>query len=294
LKAALEEFKNQGKPFKMAMTYPVGVHNYSLRYWLAAGGVNPGFYTPTDSDGVTEADVQLSVTPPPQMPAVLQAGTVQGVCVNEPWHTQVSVRGLGVPVTSSYFTHRGLPDKVFGVTASWADKNPISLRAIVRALMQAGKWLDASAANRDEAAKILSRPEYVGADYAIISRMLTGKFGYGEDDIREEPDWDVFFRDHATYPYYSGAIWWLTQVRRWGQLEAKPDDWYVDLAKKVYRPEIWTAAAKELVASGALTEADIPVTDGFQELPAANFIDGIAYDGHHPNAYLAKFAIGRK
>ena len=167
--------------------------------------------------------------------------------------------------------------------------------ALVKALIRAAIWLDEkNGANRKEAAQILSRPEYVGADYAIISRMLTGKFGYGEDDLRAEPDWDVFFRGQATYPYYSGAIWWLTQVRRWGQLEAKPDDWYIDLAKKVYRPDIWSEAAKELVAKGELTDADIPATDGFKDLPAANFIDGIAYGGRHPNDYLKKFAIGRK
>ncbi len=294
MRPAVEEFKNQGKPFKMAMTYPVGVHNYSLRYWLAAGGIHPGFYTPTDTDGTTEAEVLLSVTPPPQMPAVLLAGTVQGVCVNDPWHTQISVRSIGVPVTSSYWYSRGLPDKVFGVTKDWADKNPNSLKAIVRALLQAGKWLDASVDNRDEAAKILSRPEYVGADYAIVSRMLKGKFGYGEDDIRDEPDWDLFFRDNATYPYWSGAIWWLTQVRRWGQVEAKPDEWYLDLAKKVYLPEVWTAAAKELVAEGKLAASDIPETDGFRNHPASDFIDGIPYDGHKPNEYLGKFAIGKK
>jgi nitrate/nitrite transport system substrate-binding protein len=294
LEPALEDFKNQGKPFKLAMTYPVGVHNYSLRYWLAAGGVHPGFYTPTDTDGTTEAEVLLSVTPPAQMPAVLQAGTVQGVCVNEPWHTQVSVRGIGVPVTSSYWYARGLPDKVFGVKKRFGDTNPNTVKAIVKAMILAAKWLDASVENRDEAAKILSRPEYVGADYAIVSRMLKGKFGYGEDDIRDEPDWDVFYRGFASYPYYSGGVWWLTQVRRWGQLEAKPDDWYVDLARRVYKPEIWTAAARELVAAGSLTEAEIPQTDGFKALPAEYFIDGIAFDGTKPNEYLQKFAIGRK
>jgi nitrate/nitrite transport system substrate-binding protein len=294
MRPALDEFKNQGKPFKMAMTYPVGIHNYSLRYWLAAGGVHPGFYTPTDTDGTTEAEVLLSVTPPPQMPAVLLAGTVQGVCVNEPWHTQISVRSIGMPVSSSYWYHRGLPDKVFGVTKDFADKNPNTVKALVRALMLAGKWLDASVENRDEAAKILSRPEYVGADYAIVSRMLKGKFGYGEDDIRDEPDWDVFFRGNATYPYYSGAIWWLTQMRRWGQMESKPDDWYLELAKKVYQPEIWTAAAKELVARGKLTDAEIPQTDGFKSHPATDFIDGIAFDGRKPTEYLSKFKIGMK
>ncbi len=295
MKPVVEEFKNQGKSFKMAMTYPVGVHNYSLRYWLAAGGIHPGFYTATDTNGFTDGDIQLSVTPPPQMPSVLQAGTVQGVCVNDPWHTQISVRGIGIPVTSSYFYHRGLPDKVFGVTAEWAEKNPKALNAIIRSLIRAGKWLDESVANRDEAARILSKPEYVGADYAIVSRMLKGKFGYGEDDIRDEPDWNVFFRGHASYPYYSGGVWWLTQIRRWGQIsENKPDEWYLDLVKKVYRPDLWTAAAKELVAEGKLTESEIPQTDGFKESPASDFIDGIAFDGKKPNEYLQKFSIGKK
>ncbi len=294
MKPMVDEYKHEGKSFKMAMTYPVGIHNYSLRYWLAAGGVHPGFYTATDTNGFADGDVQLSVTPPPQMPAVLQSGTVHGVCVNEPWHTAISTRGIGVPVTSSLFTHRGLPDKVFGVTKQWAEKNPKTLKAVVRALIKAGKWLDESPKHRREASIILSQPQYVGADPEVLARMLMGKFGYGEDDIREEPDWDVFFRGHASYPYYSGAIWWLTQVRRWGQLQSRPDEWYLEIAKKVYRPDIWEEAARELVKEGKMTEAEIPQTDGFKELPAENFIDGIPFDGKHPNEYLKKFAIGKK
>ena len=293
MKPVVEEFKNQGKPFKMSMTYPVGVHNYVLRYWLAAGGLNPGFYTATDTSGMTDADVQLSVVPPPQMPAVLQAGTTQGVCVNDPWHQQIVVKGVGVPVTSSYFTQSGISDKVFGVTKEWADKHPNTLKAIVKALIRAGKWLDEDVKNRDEAARILSKPEYVGADYEVIRKMLTGTFEYEKGDERAEPDWDIFFRNHATYPYYSDAIWWLTQVRRWGQIEAKPDEWYFDLVKKVYLPDVWKAAMQDLIKEGKLTEVEIPQTDGFKE-PSDKFIDGILFDGRKPNDYLKKFPIGRK
>ncbi len=293
MKPVVDEFKNQGKPFKMAMTYPVGVHNYVLRYWLAAGGLNPGYYTPTDTNGMTDADVQLSVTPPPQMPAVLQAGTVHGICVNDPWHQQVVMKGVGVPVTSSLFTQTGISDKVFGVTKEWADKHPNTLKAIVKALMQAGKWLDESTEHRDEAAKILSKPEYVGADYTVIRKMLTGTFEYEKGDERSEPDWDVFFRNNATYPYYSDAIWWLTQVRRWGQVDAQPDDWYVDLVKKVYLPDVWRAAAADLIKEEKLAESDIPQTDGFKE-PSDEFIDKVTFDGHKPNEYLQKFPIGKK
>ena len=293
MKPVVEEFKNQGKPFKMAMTYPVGVHNYILRYWLAAGGLNPGYYTATDTNGMTEADVQLSVTPPPQMPAVLQAGTVHGICVNDPWHQQVVVKEVGVPVTSSLFINTGISDKVFGVTRDWADKHPNTLKAVVRALMRAGKWLDEDVKNRDEAAKILSKPEYVGADYQVIRKMMTGTFEYEKGDERSEPDWDVFFRNNASYPYYSDAIWWLTQVRRWGQVESKPDEWYFELVKKVYLPDIWRSAAEELVKEGKLTAADIPQTDGFKE-PSDKFIDGVSFDGRQPGEYLKKFTIGQK
>ncbi len=293
LKPVVEEFKNDGKPFKMSMTYPVGTHNYVLRYWLAAGGIHPGYYTATDTSGMTDAEVQLSVTPPPQMPAVLEAGTSYGICVNDPWHKQVVDKGVGVPVTSSYYVNGGISDKVFGVTKEWADANPHTLKAIVKALMRAGKWLDEDVKNRDEAAKILSKPEYVGANYEVIRPMLTGTFEYEKGDKRSEPDWDVFFRNNATYPYYSDAIWWLTQVRRWGQLEAKPDEWYLNLVKDVYHPEIWREAAQELVKAGKLDESQIPETDGFKP-PSSNFIDGVTFDGHEPNEYLKKFKIGMK
>lgn len=293
MKSVVEEFKNEGKPFKMSMTYPIGVHNYVLRYWLAAGGLNPGYYTEDDTNGLTDADVQLSVTPPPQMPAVLEAGTSNGICVNDPWHKQVVEKGVGVPVTSSYYVNHGISDKVFGVTKAFADANPNTLKALVRALIRAGQWLDADVKNRDEAAKILSRPEYVGANYEVIRPMMIGTFEYEKGDKRTEPDWDVFFRNYATYPYYSDAIWWLTQVRRWGQVESKPDSWYLDLAKKVYLPKVWEAAAAELVKEGKLTESDIPQTDGFKA-PSNQFIDGIEFDGRQPTDYLKKFPIGMK
>jgi nitrate/nitrite transport system substrate-binding protein len=291
MKPVVEAFKNEGKPFKMSMTYPVGTHNYVLRYWLAAGGLHPGYYTRTDTGGMTDADVQLSVTPPPQMPAVLEAGTSYGICVNDPWHKQVVEKGVGVPVTSSYYVNNGISDKVFGVKKEWADVNPNTLKAVVKALIRAGKWLDEDVKNRDEAAKILSKSEYVGANYEIISPMLTGTFEYEKGDKRSEPDWDVFFRNYATYPYYSDAIWWLTQARRWGQIESKPDGWYSDLAQKVYKPEIWRAAARELVSEGKLAESEIPQTDGFKE-PSSDFIDGVTFDGRQPTDYLKKFKIG--
>ena len=295
LKPAITKFKEQGKQFKMGMVFPVSTHNYELRYWLAAAGISPGYYTATDTTGTVDADVFISVTPPPQMPATLEAGTINGYSVGEPWNQQAVFKGIGVPVVTDYEIWKNNPEKVFGVTKAWADKYPNTHIALVKAMIRAGKWLDEdNGKNRAEAAKILSKPEYVGADYQVIANSMTGTFEYEKGDKRSLPDFNVFFRYNATYPFYSDAIWYLTQMRRWGQIGSTKDDgWYIDMAKKVYRPDIWLTAAKELVTEGKINESDIPQTDGFKE-STADFIDGIAYDGHKPNEYLRKFKIGNK
>jgi nitrate/nitrite transport system substrate-binding protein len=280
----------------MAMVFPVSTHNYELRYWLAAGGIHPGYYAPNDVSGQIQADVLISVTPPPQMPATLEAGTINGYSVGEPWNQQAIARGVGVPVITDYEIWKNNPEKVFGVTKAWAEKYPTTHIAVVKALIRAAMWLDAEGgANRKEAAQIISRSEYVGADYAVIANSMTGTFEYGKGDTRRLPDFNVFFRYFATYPYYSDAVWYLTQMRRWGQIaEAKPDAWYGEVAAQVYRPEIYVKAAEQLVGEGKAQREDFPQgTDGYRP-PTADFIDGVEYDGRHPNAYLEKFAIGLK
>ncbi|MFN2310212.1 MAG: CmpA/NrtA family ABC transporter substrate-binding protein [Gammaproteobacteria bacterium] len=300
LKPVVEKLKREGKPFKMGMVFPVSTHNYELRYWLAAGGLHPGYYAPHkgDTSGNLSADVLLSVTPPPQMPATLEAGTINGYCVGEPWNQQAVFRGIGVPVITDYEVRKNMSEKVFGVSNVWAEKHPNTHKAVVKALIRAGKWLDdAGNKNRAEAAKIISQPHYVGADYAVIANSMTGVFEFEKGDKRDAPDFNVFFRYHATYPYYSDAIWYLTQMRRWGQIsEAKPDSWYLETAKRVFRPDIYAAAAKELIAEGKLRAEDFPdfaSEDGIRA-PSAAFIDGITYDGRTPNAYLGQFKIGLK
>src|SRR6478735_6139628 len=159
LKPALEKFKSSGRPFKMAMVFPVSTHNYELRYWLAAGGINPGFYSPSDVNGNTKADVLLSVTPPPQMPATLEAGTISGYCVGEPWNQQAIFKGVGVPVVTDYEIWKNNPEKIFGVTRAFAEKNPNTHLAMIKALLRAAAWLDASPANRKEAAALISQSQ---------------------------------------------------------------------------------------------------------------------------------------
>ncbi|MCA6062955.1 CmpA/NrtA family ABC transporter substrate-binding protein [Thalassolituus marinus] len=300
LKPVVDKYKAEGKPFNMGMVFPVSTHNYELRYWLAAGGINPGYYAPHkgDSSGQIGADALLSVTPPPQMPATLEAGTIYGYCVGEPWNQQAVFKGIGVPVITDYEIWKDNPEKVFGVSKAWADKYPITHKKVVKAMIRAAEWLDANNnANRPEAVKILSKPQYVGADYEVIANSMTGTFEYEKGDKRDVPDFNVFFRYNATYPYYSDAIWYLTQMRRWGQIsEEKSDDWFMETAKKVYRPDIYAAAAKELIAEGKLKAKDFPdfATETGFKAPQKGFIDGITYDGTKPNEYLKKFEIGLK
>jgi len=300
LKPVVDKYKAEGKPFNMGMVFPVSTHNYELRYWLAAGGIHPGFYAPHKGDisGKLEADALLSVTPPPQMPATLEAGTIYGYCVGEPWNQQAVFKGIGVPVVTDYEIWKDNPEKVFGITEEFAKKYPNTTVRLTRALIRAAMWLDENNnANRPAAVKILSKPNYVGADYDVIANSMTGTFEYEKGDKREVPDFNVFFRYNATYPYYSDAIWYLTQMRRWGQIsEDKSDQWYKDLAKKVYRPDIYAVAAKSLIKDKLAKAEDFPSFDtetGFKPLQT-HFIDDITYDGTKPNEYINKFKIGLK
>ncbi|HTQ99598.1 MAG TPA: CmpA/NrtA family ABC transporter substrate-binding protein [Candidatus Acidoferrum sp.] len=300
LKPVVEAYAANGKPFNMAMVFPVSTHNYELRYWLAAGGLHPGFYDPAHGEtaGQKSAQVLLSVTPPPQMPATLEAGTIYGYCVGEPWNQQAVFKGIGVPVITDDEIWHNNPEKVFGVTAEFARQYPNTTLRLTRALIRAAMWLDANNnANRVEAVKILSQPNYVGADPQVIRNSMTGTFEYEKGDKRSVPDFNVFFRYNATYPYYSDAVWYLTQMRRWGQIgEDKPDSWYDETAKKVYRADLYAKAAKSLIAQGKAKASDFPefASETGYRPPSKEFIDGIEYDGHKPNAYINSMPIGLK
>nr|WP_018969431.1 CmpA/NrtA family ABC transporter substrate-binding protein [Rubritalea marina] len=300
LKPIVEEKLEDGEKLQMGMVFPTSTHNYELRYWLAAAGINPGMYTKSDVGGRTDAQVELSVTPPPMMPATLESGNIQGYCVGEPWNQQAVSKGIGVPVTTNYDIWKNNPEKVFGVSKSWADENPQTYLAVTKALIRAGKWLDAAdesgkLVNREEAARILSRSDYVGADYDVIKNSMTGYFYFQKTDKREMPEFNVFFKDHATYPWYSDGIWFLTQMRRWGQIsEPKSKDWYYETAKSVYKPEVYLAAAKLLLEDGHVEKAEIPWdADGFKA-PTKDFIDGVEYNGKEPIKYLNSHTIGNK
>ncbi|MFO1106987.1 MAG: CmpA/NrtA family ABC transporter substrate-binding protein [Amaricoccus sp.] len=296
LKPAIEAAAAAGQPFNLGMVFPVSTHNYELRYWLAAGGVNPGYYSPDDTSGQIDGDVLISVTPPPQMPATLEAGTISGYSVGEPWNQAAVFKGIGVPVITDAEIFKNNPEKVFGLTDDFVEANPGTTLALTKALIRAVEWLDAdNGVNRAEAVQILSRPEYVGADAAVIANSMTGTFEFEKGDKRPAPDFNIFFRDQASYPFYSDAVWTLTQMRRWGQIaEAKPDAWYDATAKSVYKPAIYEEAAKLLIEEGNAKAEDFPFGSDGYKAPSAAFIDHVEYDGKKPNEYLSKLPIGLK
>ncbi len=300
LKPITEEMLAGGQKLQMGMVFPVSTHNYEIRYWLAAAGIHPGLYSKTDIAGRTDAEVELSVTPPPQMPATLEAGTISGYCVGEPWNQQAVAKEIGVPVVTNYDIWKNNPEKVFGVTKKWADENPNTLIAVTKALIRAGKWLDETDAsgafvNRIEACRILSQPNYVGADFEVIKNSMTGTFVFQKTDIRDMPDFNVFFKHDCTYPWYSDGIWFLTQMRRWGQItEEKPASWYHETVKKIYLPEVYKKAAESLLSEGKLTDEELTKTESGYKETTKDFIDGNEFDPMKPIEYINSFEIGIK
>ena len=295
LKPVVDSIKSGGKQFTMGMVFPTSTHNYLLRYWLAAGGMHPGYYTAGDNSGTTDADVLLSVTPPPQMPATLGAGTIAGFSVGEPWNQQAALKGIGVPVITAAEIWSRTPEKVLGLRRDFVERNPDTVKALIKAVIRAEQWIDAEqGAHRAELAKMLSRPEYVGADAAVLVGPLAGKYQFAKGDVRDTPEANVYYADHAGYPFYADGVWYLTQMRRWGQIaDSMPDAWYDETARKVYRPDLYRAAAEELIASGAADASLLPAADSYAA-PATRFIDSVEFDARQPNAYLAKFAIGQQ
>jgi nitrate/nitrite transport system substrate-binding protein len=224
LKALIDADRVAGKPkLVLAAVYAFSSHNYLLRYWLAAGGIDP------------DRDVRMVTVPPPQMVTQLAAGRIDGYCVGDPWNTRALMLGIGVIAARSRNIWNRHPEKVLGVTAAWAEQNPNTCRALVRALIAASAWLD-EPRNRAEAAHILARPDYVGADEATIAAALVGS-----GDI---PANHIFFAGAAGFPWRSHALWYATQMVRWRQ--ARDLAGAAAAAERTYAPEIYRAAAADL------------------------------------------------
>lgn len=206
-------------PVVLASVFPYSAQNYMLRLWLTSGGLDP------------DRDVRLTVVPPPHTVAHLSGGMIDGYCVGEPWNQRAAVLGIGRIVLTGPDIWKGMPEKVLGTTEAWAKDNPVALRALIKALLEASQWLD-EPANRPEAARVLASPRYLNTPAEVIARTL------------DLPDFHLFHRNHANFPWRSHADWFLRQMVRWGQCAPSID--IAATSDRVYRTDIFRAAAGEM------------------------------------------------
>ncbi|MCC7253637.1 CmpA/NrtA family ABC transporter substrate-binding protein [Hyphomicrobium sp.] len=271
--AAVRARQEQGRePLTFGMVYPFSCHNYDLRYWLAAAGVDP------------DNDVNLIVVPPPLIADALKAGRVDGFCVGQPWNTVAVTEGKGVIVATKSELWTLSPEKVLGVREAWADRNPALVAGLIRALVAACRWLD-EADNRREAARILAQPGYVGLAEEVIARPLTGTLicGGRQADV-VDPDLVVFHRGFANFPWRSHALWLMTQMIRWGQVR-EPFDLKA-LAEQVFRTDLYRGA---VAAMGVA----VPAVDSKREGADAGsvFFGGEMFDPGAALVYLDRLVI---
>jgi nitrate/nitrite transport system substrate-binding protein len=259
------EARAKGTPLTFAMTFPPGTHAMWMRYWLAAGGINP------------DKDVALIVVPPAQMVANMKVGKMDGFCVGEPWNARTIADGIGFTATNTQDIWKDHPEKVCAFTAEFAEKNPNTVKATLKALQEASVWLD-DMKNRPEQAEIVSRATYINCPKELILPRMQGHYDFGDGRKKEDPNYMIFSKRNCNYPQPKFAVWWLTQFRRWGMLPAAPD--YKAVAKQVMRTDIYEEAMKEIgVKHGGLD--DKPET----------LFDGVTFNPAKPEEYAQSFQV---
>lgn len=287
LKKVIEQNNRQGKdPITFAHVFPVSSHNYQLRYWLASAGIDP------------DRDVRLVVVPPAQMPENI-GSHIDGFCVGEPWNEYTVKNGLGKTLITGYEIWNNAPEKVFGVNREWAENHPNTHQAIICALLEAAQYLDKTE-NRMEIVELISQKQYVNAPVDIVKMSMTGTFCYQNDDPPcPLPDFNVFYRYCANFPWRSHAAWFITQMYRWGQLDQALD--IRQLTREIYLPEVYRSAAAFLgidtpaidfkpegihSSEWPLDASHMPLLMGKDE-----FLDNIPFHPDQPVDYLRQFRI---
>jgi nitrate/nitrite transport system substrate-binding protein len=272
-KEALEKKKAAGKPVKAANTFPGGTHDLWIRYWLAAGGIDP------------DKDIETITVPPPQMVANMKVGTMDCFCVCEPWNLQLIHQNIGYTAITTGELWNKHPEKSLGMRAAWVDKYPNAAKALLMAVMDAQQWCD-KPENQDELATIMAKRQWINAPVGDILDRTKGKFDYGIPGkvVENSPHIMKYWRDFASYPFQSHELWFITEDIRWGKFE--PDVDAKALIGKVNREDLWREAAKEF---------NVPA----EQIPNSTsrgketFFDGKVFDPENPRAYLKSLAIKR-
>jgi nitrate/nitrite transport system substrate-binding protein len=255
------------KEYTFAQTFPTGTHAMWLYYWLAANGIDPF------------KDVKNITVPPPQMVANMRVGNMDGFCVGEPWNNRAIVDNIGFTAVTTQDIWVDHPEKVLGTSAEWVAKNPNTARAMTAAIIDAGRWIDASLTNKQKTAETVAQKSYINTDSDVIVARMLGRYNNGLGKTWDDKNAMKFFNDGAVnFPYLSDGMWFMTQHKRWGLLKQDVD--YLAVAKKVNRIDIYKQAA-------AAAGVSLPKSD----MRSSKLIDGVVWDGKDPKKYAASFKI---
>jgi bicarbonate transport system substrate-binding protein len=268
--------KQSGKPFRAAFTFPKANQDFWIRYWLAAGGINP------------DTDVNLMTVPAAQTVANMKTGSMEGFSTGDPWPTRIVSDDIGfmAALTSQMWANH--PEEYLAIRGDWVDKNPKATKAVLKAVMEAQQWCDTQS-NRTELAQILSGANYFNVPATVLEPALMGKYKMGDgqpdiDDYNQAVKYWKTDKGSVSYPYKSLDLWFLTESVRWGFLPPSYLDTAKTLIDKVNREDLWKEAAKE----AGIPDADIPTNTS---RGVEKFFDGKEFDPENPKAYLDSLAI---
>ncbi|OKH24301.1 CmpA/NrtA family ABC transporter substrate-binding protein [Chroogloeocystis siderophila] len=271
LQQVFAQQKSAGKDLRAAVTFPGGTHDLWMRYWLAAGGINP------------HSDISLIVVPPPQMVQNVRVGNMETFCVGEPWPAQTVAQGIGYTALTTGELWQDHPEKALAMRADWVDKHPKATKAILMAVQEAQQWC-ALPENKEEMAKIVANRQWLGVPVEDILGRFQGKYDYGTGRVEDYSNSLVmkFWRDNASYPYKSHDLWFLTENIRWGYIPGDTDTKAV--VDQVNREDLWREAAQAL----GVPAAEIPQSTS---RGVETFFDGVQFDPENPTAYLNSLKI---
>ncbi len=255
------------RDYTFAQTFPTGTHAMWLYYWLATYGVNP------------MKDAKVITVPPPQMVANMRVGNMDGFCVGEPWNHRAIADGIGITAATTQDVWRDHPEKVLGTTGDFVKRNPNTARAVIMAVLEASRWIDAGLKNKNQMAETIADKAYVNTSVDVINQRILGRYQNGLGKTWDDPHHMKFFDDGAVnFPYLSDGMWFLTQHKRWGLLKEHPN--YLQMAQQVNQVELYRQAA-----------AQVKVSVPKEPMRSSKLIDGTVWDGKDPARYADGFKV---
>jgi nitrate/nitrite transport system substrate-binding protein len=259
--------KAEKREYTFAQTFPTGTHAMWLYYWLAAHGIDP------------MKDAKIITVPPPQMVANMRVGNMDGYCVGEPWGHRAIADGIGITAITTQDIWRDHPEKVLGTSAEWVKKYPNTARALTAAVLEAGKWIDASLSNKNRMAETIADKSYVNTSVDVINQRILGRYQNGMGKTWDDANYMKFYNDGlVNFPYLSDGMWFMTQQKRWGLIKGEPD--YLGTATAINQIAIYKDAA-------TMAKASVPKSP----MRSAKLMDGVVWDAKNPKAYAESFKI---